>query len=57
MILGIEKEKRHEIAMHFLDMMQLRKFAEAFTYQLSGGMKQRVAIARALALLSRKTLL
>ena len=45
---GIEKEKRHEIGMHFLDMMQLKKFAEAFTYQLSGGMKQRVAIARAL---------
>ena len=45
---GIEKEKRHEIAMHFLDMMQLKKFAEAFTYQLSGGMKQRLAIARAL---------
>jgi NitT/TauT family transport system ATP-binding protein len=45
---SIEKEKRHEIAMHFLDMMQLKKFAEAFTYQLSGGMKQRVAIARAL---------
>jgi NitT/TauT family transport system ATP-binding protein len=45
---GVEKDKRHEIAMHFLDMMQLKKFAEAFTYQLSGGMKQRVAIARAL---------
>jgi NitT/TauT family transport system ATP-binding protein len=45
---GVEKEKRHEIAMHFLDMMQLKKFAGAFTYQLSGGMKQRVAIARAL---------
>jgi NitT/TauT family transport system ATP-binding protein len=45
---GVEKDKRHEIAMHFLDMMQLKRFAEAFTYQLSGGMKQRVAIARAL---------
>ncbi len=45
---GVEKDKRHEIAMHFLDMMQLKKFAGAFTYQLSGGMKQRVAIARAL---------
>ena len=45
---GVEKDKRHEIAMHFLDMMQLKKFAAAFTYQLSGGMKQRVAIARAL---------
>jgi sulfonate transport system ATP-binding protein len=44
----VEKEKRREIALHFLDMMQLSKFAEAHTYQLSGGMKQRVAIARAL---------
>jgi NitT/TauT family transport system ATP-binding protein len=47
---GVEKKKRHEIAMHYLDMMQLTKFAEAFTYQLSGGMKQRVAIARALVM-------
>jgi NitT/TauT family transport system ATP-binding protein len=31
-------------------MMELSKFAEAFTYQLSGGMKQRVAIARALVM-------
>jgi NitT/TauT family transport system ATP-binding protein len=47
---GVEREKRHEIAMHHLDMMQLTKFVEAFTYQLSGGMKQRVAIARALVM-------
>ena len=47
---GIGKKKRYEIAMHYLDMMQLTKFAEAFTYQLSGGMKQRVAIARALVM-------
>ena len=47
---GVEKKKRNEIAMHYLDMMQLTKFAEAFTYQLSGGMKQRVAIARALVM-------
>jgi NitT/TauT family transport system ATP-binding protein len=47
---GIEKEKRHERAMHFLEMMQLTKFSNAYTYQLSGGMKQRVAIARALAI-------
>ena len=47
---GIGKKKRYEIAMHYLDMMQLTKFVEAFTYQLSGGMKQRVAIARALVM-------
>jgi NitT/TauT family transport system ATP-binding protein len=47
---GIEKGKRHERAMHYLEMMQLTKFADAYTYQLSGGMKQRVAIARALAI-------
>jgi NitT/TauT family transport system ATP-binding protein len=47
---GIEKEKRHERAMHYLEMMQLTKFADAYTYQLSGGMKQRVSIARALAI-------
>jgi NitT/TauT family transport system ATP-binding protein len=45
---GVEKIKRKEIAFHYLDLMQLTKFADAFTYQLSGGMKQRVAIARAL---------
>ena len=47
---GIEKSKRHEQAMHYLEMMQLAKFADAYTYQLSGGMKQRVAIARALVM-------
>jgi NitT/TauT family transport system ATP-binding protein len=30
--------------------MQLTRFADSYTYQLSGGMKQRVAIARALAI-------
>jgi NitT/TauT family transport system ATP-binding protein len=50
MVKGVEKSKRNSIAMHYLDMMQLTKFADAYTYQLSGGMKQRVAIARALAI-------
>jgi NitT/TauT family transport system ATP-binding protein len=45
---GVEKTKRYEQALHFLEMMQLTKFADAYIYQLSGGMKQRVAIARAL---------
>ncbi|MGI0038043.1 MAG: ABC transporter ATP-binding protein [Nitrososphaera sp.] len=47
---GVEKSKRNSQAMHYLEMMQLTKFADAYTYQLSGGMKQRVAIARALVM-------
>jgi NitT/TauT family transport system ATP-binding protein len=47
---GVEKSKRHSQAMNYLEMMQLTKFADAYTYQLSGGMKQRVAIARALVM-------
>jgi NitT/TauT family transport system ATP-binding protein len=45
---GVEKERRLEISMRYLDLMQLSKFSNLYTYQLSGGMKQRVAIARAL---------
>ena len=47
---GVEKTKRHSQATHYLEMMQLTKFSDAYTYQLSGGMKQRVAIARALVM-------
>jgi NitT/TauT family transport system ATP-binding protein len=36
-------------AMPWVEMVGLGKFANAYPYQLSGGMKQRVAIARALA--------
>ena len=47
---GIPKEKRAKISNRYLDMMQLTKFADSYTYQLSTGMKQRVAIARALVM-------
>ena len=49
-ITGIPKSERSEISKRYLDMMQLTRFAESYTYQLSTGMKQRVAIARALVL-------
>ena len=49
-IAGIPKNERSEISKRYLDMMQLTKFANSYTYQLSTGMKQRVAIARALVM-------
>lgn len=47
---GIAKDKRAQISNRYLDMMQLTRFADSYTYQLSTGMKQRVAIARALVM-------
>lgn len=47
---GIPKEERNQISGRYLDMMQLSEFAEAYTHQLSVGMRQRVAIARSLAM-------
>jgi NitT/TauT family transport system ATP-binding protein len=34
---------------YFIDRVGLRRFAEAYPHELSGGMRQRVALARALA--------
>lgn len=49
-VAGIPKEERSQISKHYLEMMQLTKFADSYTFQLSTGMKQRVAIARALVM-------
>jgi NitT/TauT family transport system ATP-binding protein len=49
-IAGLQKDKRRQIALAYLETMQLTKFADSYVYQLSGGMKQRVALARALVL-------
>jgi NitT/TauT family transport system ATP-binding protein len=46
---GVKKAERRERASHFIDLVNLTRFKNAFPSQLSGGMKQRVAIARTLA--------
>lgn len=47
------KTAKHKAAspgiLHYLDLVGLTDFADAYPHQLSGGMSQRVAIARALA--------
>lgn len=44
-----EKKHRREVAMGFINMVELTEFVNVYPHKLSGGMKQRVAIARALA--------
>ena len=46
---GVAKQEREEIALRFLKLVNLEKFARSYPHELSGGMQQRVAIARALA--------
>lgn len=44
-----DKRTRLEVASKYLELINMQKFANAYPYELSGGMQQRVAIARALA--------
>ena len=46
---GVKGPEADELAMHYLEKVDLVKFADHYPKELSGGMKQRVAIARAYA--------
>ncbi|EPZ42595.1 ABC transporter ATP-binding protein [Alicyclobacillus acidoterrestris] len=46
---GMSRRERTDIALHYLDLVGLSDFKDAYPKELSGGMKQRVAIARAYA--------
>ncbi len=47
---GVDRRVRRDLAMDYLKMVHLTRFADSLVHELSGGMRQRVAIARALAM-------
>jgi NitT/TauT family transport system ATP-binding protein len=47
---GVDRRKRDEIALQYLELMGMRGTEDSYPHQLSGGMQQRVAIARSYAI-------
>ena len=50
---GVDRARRRRVASDLLGPLGLRRFAEKYPRELSGGMRQRVAIGRALAIDSK----
>jgi NitT/TauT family transport system ATP-binding protein len=48
-LVGIPKDERADMAMHWLRRVHLGRFADSQPHELSGGMRSRAALARALA--------
>ena len=46
----LDAKGAHERAMHYIEKVNLTKFAHSYPHTLSGGMKQRVALARGMAM-------
>jgi len=46
---ALPRREAEERALHYIDKVNLTKFADSYPHTLSGGMKQRVAIARGMA--------
>ena len=46
----LNRAEADERAMHYIEKVNLSKFADSYPHTLSGGMKQRVAIARGMAM-------
>jgi NitT/TauT family transport system ATP-binding protein len=47
---GVDRRKRDEIALQYLQLMGMSGTEDSYPHQLSGGMQQRVAIARSYAI-------
>jgi NitT/TauT family transport system ATP-binding protein len=46
----LRKREAEDRALHYINLVNLTKFADSYPHTLSGGMKQRVAIARGMAM-------
>ena len=46
---GVDSDRRDRVTAQYIEKVGLTRFARAYPYQLSGGMKQRVSVARAFA--------